>query len=152
MGGKKQKVNKAAIVTDKEIACQLHRYCPDIEDWPERWSYEESDLAPGRRIVEFFKPFLLHLLTKKLAASTLRRHRDHLWMLGGEVIRRRQDDTQLSRLPVEKVTFELLEEDGGPLIWPRITEQEQDAFDASCRKLYRFLMSAAEQNAKMKTS
>jgi hypothetical protein len=73
-------------------------------------------------------------------------------MLGGEVIRRRQEDTQLSRLPVEKVTFELLEEDGGPLIWPRITEQEQGSFDASCRKLYRFLSTVSEQNSKGKTS
>jgi hypothetical protein len=156
MGGKKQKVDKAAIVTDKENACSLHEYCPDIEDWPKRWSYEESDLAPGRRIVEFLKPFLLHLLTKKLATSTLHRHRDHLWMLGGEVIRRRQEDTQLSRLPVEEVTLGLLEEEGGPLIWPRITEQEQDAFDASCRKLYRFLTVEHEkriqQNSKLKTS
>ncbi len=67
---------------------------------------------------------LLHLLAKKLAASTLRHHRDHLWMLGGEVIHRRQEEPDLRRQPVEKVTFALLEEDGGPLIWPRITEQE----------------------------
>jgi len=151
MSGKKQQVGKIAIVADKDAACSLLQYCPDIEDWPKRWSYEESDLAPGHCIVEFFKPFLLHLLAKKLAASTLRRHRDHLWMLGGEVIRRRQEDPHLCRLPVEKVTFALLEEDGGPLIWPRITEQEQDAFDASCRKLYRFLTTASEQNSKMKT-
>lgn len=139
MGGKSQKVGGVAIVADEEAARALLEYCPDIEVWPERWSYEKSDLVTGQRIVEFFKPFLLHLLTKKLAASTLRRHRDHLWMLGGEVIRRRQEDAHLRHLPVEKVTFALLEEDGGPLIWPRITEQEQDSFDASCRKLYRFL-------------
>lgn len=153
MAGKKQKMGKVAIVAGdekhlsghpKDAAQALLEYCPDIEDWPKRWSYEESDLAPGHRIVEFFKPFLLHLLAKKLAASTLRRHRDHLWMLGGEVIRRRQEDPHLCSLPVEKVTFDLLEEDGGPLIWPRITEQEQDAFDASCRKLYRFLTTASE--------
>ena len=139
MSEKKQKVGKVEIVADKDAARSLLDYCPDIEDWPKRWSYEDSDLASGHRIVEFFKPFLLHLLAKKLATSTLRRHRDHMWMLGGEVIRRRQEDSHLRHLPVEKVTFALLEEDGGPLIWPRITEQEQDAFDASCRQFYRFL-------------
>ena len=68
-------------------------------------------------------------------------------MLGGEVIRRRQENYQLYKLPVDKVTFELLKEDGGPLIWPRITKQEQDAFDAfdaSCRKFYRFLTTASD--------
>ncbi len=144
MSGKKQKVGKVEIVADEGAAHALLDYCPDIENWPKCWSYEERDLAPGHRIVEFFKPFLLHLLSKKLAASTLRRHRDHLWMLGGEVIRRRQEDAHLRHLPIEKVAFALLEEDGGPLIWPRITEREQDAFDASCRKLYRFLTTASE--------
>lgn len=92
----------------------------------------------GQRIVEFFKPFLRHLLAQGLSAKTLRRHYDHLWMLGGEVIRRRQENSNLRRLAVEKATFALLEEDGGPLIWPRISEPEQDSFDATCRKLYRF--------------
>ena len=137
-------MGKVEIVADKDAVHALLDYCPDIENWPKSWSYEESDLAPGRLIVEFFKPFLLHLLAKNLATSTLRRHRDHLWMLGGEVIRRRQEDPKLCRLPVEKATFELLEEDGGPLIWPRITEQQQDSFDASCRKLYRFLSTAPD--------
>ena len=146
MSGKNRKVSEVAIVPDTETICALLQYCPDIEDWPKRWSYAESDIAPGQRIVTFFKPFLLHLLTKKLAASTLRRHRDHLWMLGGEVIRRRQEDPNLCGLPVEKVTFALLEEEGGPLIWPRITEQEQDAFDASCRKFYRFLTAAPDND------
>jgi hypothetical protein len=144
MADKKQKVGKAAIVADTSAAQSLLDYCPDIEDWPRRWSYEEGDLAPGHLIVEFFKPFLMHLLTKKLAASTLRRHRDHLWMLGGEVIRRRQEDEYLARLPVENVIFNLLDDDGGPLIWPRITEQQQNTFDASCRKLYRFLTTASD--------
>src|SRR5665647_1660685 len=108
MSGKSQKVSKVAIVADKETAYTLLQYCPDLEDWPKRWSYEERDLAPGHLIVEFFKPFLLHLLAKKLAASTLRRHRDHLWMLGGEVIRRRQENPRLCRLPVEKVTLSLI--------------------------------------------
>ena len=141
MNGKKQKVGKVEIVADMGAAHAILEYCPDIAEWPKRWSYEESDIASGHRIVEFFKPFLQHLLTKKLAVSTLRRHRDHLWMLGGEVIRR-QEDSHLRHLPVEKVTFALLEEDGGPLIWPRITEQEQDSFDVSCRKLYQFLMTS----------
>jgi len=33
----------------------------------------------------------------------------------------------------------LIEEDGGPRIRPRISETEQNAIDATCRKLYRFL-------------
>ena len=32
-----------------------------------------------------------------------------------------------------------IEEEGGPLIWPSITESAQNAFDATCRKLYGLL-------------
>jgi len=100
---------------------------------------EQSDLVEGQRIVKFLKPFLLYLLNQRLSAKTLRKHRDHLWMLGGEVIRRRQVNSTLRRVAVERATFALLEEDGAPLIWPRISESEQAAFDATCRKLYRFV-------------
>ncbi len=69
-----------------------------------------------------------------------------MWMLGGEVITRLNYDPSLRSKPVEKVTFDLLEEEGGPLIWPQITEQQQNAFDASCRKLYRFLQTALDNS------
>jgi hypothetical protein len=71
----------------------------------------------------------------------LHRHRDHLWLLGGELIRRRYDDRKLKKMPVGKAIAELIEEQRGPLIWPRITEAEQNSFDATCRKLYKFLNS-----------
>jgi len=132
-------MNKTSIIPDEASAHALLQLCPDLNNWPRSWRYEERDLVPGQRIVEFFKPFLHDLLAKGLVTKTLRKHRDHLWMLGGEVIRRRQEDAHLCRLPVERVTFTLLDEEGGPLMWPRITEQEQNAFDATCRKLYRFL-------------
>ncbi len=73
------------------------RHCPHLERWPERWRGEDCDIPPGQAIVEFFKPFLLHLLGEGLAAKTLRRHRDNLWMLGGELIRRRYDDASSRR-------------------------------------------------------
>src|SRR5665213_4486444 len=64
----------------------LAKLCADLQDWPQRWRGEASDAALGERIIECFKPFLLHLLGQDLATTTLRRHRDHLWMLGGEII------------------------------------------------------------------
>lgn len=146
MAKETQKGSKAAIVTEDNDACRLLQFCPDIDGWPKSWAGEEIDIVPGRKIVEFLKPFLLYLLTTKLAPKTLRRHRDHMWMLGGEVIRSLNDDPSLRRKPVEKVTFDLLEEEGGPLIWPQITEQQQNAFDASCRKLYRFLQTAFDKD------
>ena len=122
-------------------AAALAQYCPDLEQWPERWQVDEHDIAVGQRIVAFFTPFLLHMLGEKLATKTLHRHRDHLWMLGGELIRKRYEDTMFKKMPVAKAIAEMIEEDGGPLIWPRITQAQQNSFDATCRKLYKFLNS-----------
>jgi len=108
---------KAPIIADEASAQALAQYCPDLENWAQSWCYEERDLVPGKRIVEFLRPFLLHLLAQGLTAKTLRKHCDYLWMLGGEVIRRRHENSNLSRVVVEKATFALLEEDGGPLIF-----------------------------------
>ena len=117
----------------------LRHACPDLDEWPLRWQYEAADLALGAAIVAMFKPFLLDLLRGSLSKRTFNRHRDNLWLVGGEMIRRRHDDPDLKRLPVDKYIRHLLDEDSGPLIWPRIAEAEQTAIDATCRKLCQFL-------------
>ncbi len=104
-----------------------------------RWQYETTDLVPGTAIVAIFKPFLIDMLQSKPSKTTFNRHRDYLWQVGGEFIRLRHDDPDLKRLPIGRLIQQLVDADGGPLIWPRISETEQNAIDATCRKLHRFL-------------
>lgn len=54
-------------------------------------------------MVECFKPFLRELLALSLSRRTLRLHRDNIWVLGGEVIRRLQMDSSLRRQPIQQV-------------------------------------------------
>ena len=84
---------------------------------------------------EVLTPFLLHLLDQGLAKTTVRRHRDNLWLLGGEIIRCRYDDDELARQDVTDAIGQLIERDGAPMMWPRIIEAEQDSLDGTCRKL-----------------
>ncbi|MBP0632921.1 MULTISPECIES: hypothetical protein [unclassified Cupriavidus] len=65
-------------------------------------------------------------------------------MLGGEIIRRRHEDSDLVSLVTETLLLQMIDDEGGPLIWPRITETEQKAFDTTSRKLYRYLMRIQE--------
>jgi hypothetical protein len=120
----------------------LASLCPDLENWPNTWRHEDADIALGERLLECFRAFLLHLLDEHLAKRTLQRHRDHLWMLGGEIIRRAQEEPALARKPIKALLLQFVDDDCGPLIWPRISEQQQNAFDATCRKLYGFLTTA----------
>lgn len=138
MGGTHNEVSRSAIIPE-DAADSLDRLCPDLAQWPLSWRVEAGDVIIGQCIIETLKPFLLDLLRQPLANKTLARHRDHVWLLGGEIIRRRHDDPELCQQPVKMLIFNLIEEDGGPLIWPRISESEQNSFDATCRKFYRFL-------------
>jgi hypothetical protein len=117
----------------------------DADTWPRRWRVEDRDLRPGEQMLTLFKPFLLHLLSLGLARKTLRLHRDHPCALGGEIIRCLHEDPQLRRRSIERVLADNLEEDGGPLIYPTISEAEQRSFDATCRKLFRFLLNSKAQ-------
>ena len=136
----------ASILTPHDTQ-RLRQACPDLHEWPVSWHVEPADIAVGQQIVQLFTPFLLHLLDQGLARTTVRRHRDNLCSLGGELIRRRCDDDALARQDVEGALRQLIEDDAGPLMWPRITESEQDSLDATCGKLNRFMRDSAAANS-----
>jgi hypothetical protein len=127
-----------AFSIDAQHTQRLRQAVPDLDDWPRSWHVEPADIAVGEQIVQVLMPFLLHLLDQGLAKATISRHRDNLWTLGGELIRCRYDDNALAKKQVKYALCELIEGDGGPLIWPRISESQQDSLDATCRKLRRY--------------
>jgi len=98
----------------------------------------EEDLPPGRRLVECFMPFLVHLVESGLSKRTIQNHVDNMWVLGGEIIRDLNEDPSLRKVDAEQLIGNVVYEDGGPLIhsgW----EDEQRSFDSTCRKFHRFL-------------
>jgi hypothetical protein len=127
------------LPAQQAAADPLQSYCPDLGQWPGSWAYEPRDIPYGLRIVECIKPFLREMLALSLSRKTLRQHRDNIWLLGGEVIRRVQMDSGLRIQPVEQVVLDLIGDDGGPLLSHGQPEAEQRSFDATCRKLFRFL-------------
>jgi len=114
------------------------RDCRDLSEWPERWMGEEDDLPPGRRLVEYFIPFLLQLVESGLSKKTIQNHVDNMWLLGGEIIRDVNEQPRLRKVAAEHLVRNVIHQDGGPLIhngW----EDLQRSFDSTCRKFYRFL-------------
>ena len=98
---------------------------------------EEQDLPPGRRLVAYFMPFLLHLAGSGLSKRTIRNHVDNIWLLGREIIRDVNQDPPLRKVAAEQLVRNVIHEDGGPLIhngW----EDEQRSFDSTCRKFQAF--------------
>jgi hypothetical protein len=105
--------------------------------------YEARDLAPGDQVVAVFRPFLHHLLGLKLSGKTLRKHRDNLWLLGGEIISDLHENPRLRKRPMAEVVLAAVDDEGGPLISQRSSEDQQRSLDATCRKLHRFLCEGA---------
>lgn len=122
----------------------LEAYCPDLREWPQRWCIEERDLLPGQALLDLFAPFLDHLrVYSGLARKTLRRHRDNLWLLGGDIVRRLHEEPTLRKRSVRNTLLDLLNDDeGAPLIYPPLTEEDQRSVDSTGRKLNAFLRSA----------
>ncbi|SRR5258707_14557887 len=113
----------------------------DTAEWPERWMGDEGDLPLGRAALAAMLPFLESLVAKEYAASTLRRHFGNAWLLGGEIIRSTFVNPSVRKLRGKKLLLAFVGEDGGPLLHGYATEDEQNEFDATCRKLRRFLAS-----------
>ena len=135
VGGTRDSLAEQRLAADPLLSC-----CPDLDQWPRSWAYEPRDVPPGVRLVEYLKPFLRDLLA--LSRTTLRRHRNNAWLLGGEIIRQLQMDSDLRKAPIEQVVLDLIDDDGGPLLSHRQSEAEQRSFDSTCRKLFRFLTKA----------
>jgi len=132
-----------ALILEPLDAQRLGQACPGLHRWPQSWHVEPADIAIGKAIVRAFAPFLLHLLDQGLARATVRRHSNNLWLLGGEIIRRRYEDDELAGQDVRQAIRQLIDRDGGPTIWPRVSETEQDSLDSTCRKLDRFMRESA---------
>lgn len=109
-----------------------------MEQWPQSWKMVPADVAIGKALVEVLKPFLRWLCDQNISHNTLRRHVDNLWLLGGEIIRKMNQDAALRKLPAEAAILECVDEEGGPLAFSEAEAGQRD-LDATCRKLHRFL-------------
>jgi hypothetical protein len=96
-------------------------------------------LSRSHRDFFSFRPFLEYLVAADLSPKTIQRHVDHLWVLGGEIIRDLNETPSLRKKNIEQILFDVIDYDGGPLIYGVSSEQQQRSFDSTCRKLHRFL-------------
>ena len=121
----------------------LEHYCRDLNGWPRSWMGWEKDSPPGQKLVACFRPFLEDLVASDLSPKIIQKHVDNLWALGGEIIRDLNEDPSLRRKSIEQILDDRIDEEGGPLVYALESEEPlQSAFDATCRKLYRFLNRA----------
>jgi hypothetical protein len=132
-------LNRATASSRSDLAI----YVRDLDEWPRAWMGREKDLPSGEKLVTCFRPFLEHLVSTNLSRKTIRKHVDNLWVLGGEIIRDLNETPSLRRKSIEQILFAVIDDEGGPLIHGGPAEEQQRSFDATCRKLHRFLNQPA---------
>jgi len=71
----------------------------------------EKDLPVGEKLVACFQPFLEDSLASELSPKSIQRHVDHVWALGGEIIRDLNENPSLRRKPVEQILDDRFDDD-----------------------------------------
>ena len=108
----------------------------DIDNWPKSWAGLPEDILYGTQVLPCMKEFIAFLKQENLSVTTVNRHIDALWALGGKIIDKLNDEEKNRIKEPLKLLLELIDEDGGPLIDFR---EEQALFDRTCKKFYKFL-------------
>jgi len=110
-----------------------------MDRWPAAWQIDEGDLAYGEGLLEQFKPFVTYLVNvQQLAPTTLRRHLNDLFLLGGELISHINTFEKDRRLSPARLLDDNISPDGGPLCRHVEEGSHQRHYDATCKKLHAF--------------
>ena len=86
---KKKKITKNSY--------ELTEYFSDYNQWHKKWIETDDDLEISRSISLSFVGFVKFLITKGLTKKTIKNHIQNLDLLGGEIIRRLNDDDESYR-------------------------------------------------------
>lgn len=99
----------------------------------------DEDVSYGQRLVETMKPFIESLTESNVSARGIKKHLDNLWLLGGEIIRDVSLHEDYEKSDAAARLWEAIGPHEGPYCRHLHTASEQQSFDATCGKLYRFL-------------
>ena len=110
-----------------------------LADWPESWAIDDVDVPKGEEIAAVLREFAQSLVEDGLAPSTISRHLSNLWLLGGEIISKINFDPPLRRKKAATLLADAVDETGGPYSRHLHTEAEMQSFDATCKKLHKYL-------------
>ena len=108
-----------------------------MSDWPSSWAGVPEDERIGIALVAEMRPFAEHL-ERRFSANTVRGHLNCLWIIGGEIIRRLDNEPRVRKLTGRKLLLEAIEASEAPLA-SGVTEAEQKVIDATTRRLLRFM-------------
>ena len=118
----------------------LHQYCKDINEWPDSWEIDSADIKTGRALLELFKLFLMKRIEDGRSKKTVKMNAGYLWVLGGELIRRINEEEDDRQLTTRDLLLKYIDDSGGPYWRHADDEEDHKKFDSVCKQLFKFLM------------
>ena len=111
---------------------------PEFPEWADSWHGNEQDLLYGEAILAIMRLFVISMINRGLKKKTIQNHMENLFLLGNELIRHVSLYEEYDVLPEEYLRRNV-DEEGGPLCRHLDSDYAQDSFDATCRKLCKFM-------------
>ncbi len=121
------------------MSSRIEKLWVDFHRWPKSWEGLPEDVPYGEGIIEIYKPFIEELLSH-YSKSTVNRHLNNLWLLGGELIRSIDMDSEDREKTPMELLLDNIDETGGPYCRHLDSEEQMRAYEATCKKLFKFLM------------
>lgn len=117
----------------------LEDICDDMDQWPDSWAGDSEDIPVGQKILSQFRLFLQSQINKGRAKSTLKRHTNYLWSLGGEIIRQVNTHNENYHLNARELVLYYINEIGGPYWRHAYDDNDHERYGSVCRLLYKFM-------------
>ena len=118
-------------------------WTPDFDQWPVSWMGVQEDLDYGRKLLPWFAGFLQALYDEGLSRKTFGQHRDHLWSLGGTIIRQVSLHEEYQDDPLEKLCASVADDGILPDHYDQMAQTELQAYGRMCRRFEKYLRGIA---------
>jgi hypothetical protein len=120
-------------------ADSFRTWAPDFDSWPKSWMGVAEDLAYGKQLMPWFAGFLQALYAEGLSRKTFAQYRDHLWLLGGTIIRKVSLYEEYQDDPLEKLRESVADNGILPDHYDQMTRAELKAFERMCCRFEKYL-------------
>ena len=111
----------------------------NVQQWPESWAGSAEDILVGQKLLPYLKLFLQKQIERDLAETTIKRHAQYLWALGGEIIREINFCEEDRHKTGKEILLTYIDESGGPY-WRHANEEaDHQKYDSVCRRLYKLI-------------
>ncbi len=127
-----------SLVSTQSIQ-QITMVFPDILLSPDSRMWDDHNLVVCYLILDVFIAYIAHLVENGRARSTLKKHANYPWALGGEIIRDTSEADFDKCKPSYDFVLGYVDNLGGPYWRHASSEEDQLRYDSVCRAIYRFL-------------